>query len=108
MARIKLVLWERRIAWLQAQEVLRVETARFESEQQAQQQDADVLSKDDVKGHKSAISSSVQNTLGDGDRINLESAVIARLGRKKAPIASTKRSRIGIKNSSRSTSWKVV
>lgn len=91
------------MAWLQAQQVFKLESSKFErKEKEMMLRDTQDESKD------GASSLPVIHTLDDDGADPQEHVAIARLGRRKAPIAAAKRSKIGIKNPSRSTSWTVV
>ena len=94
MARIKQVLWERRMAWLQAQEILK-ESLKSNSNDSTQS------TAPNTPGQETN-SVGVDDSLSDQDSL-LE---IAKIGRKKAPLA--KLARIKIKKGSRPTSWKVI
>ena len=94
MARIKLVLWERRKAWLQAQAIFQQE------------------SRSPNANPSSDSSTNTQQIVAANDNDqSLEADVeIALLGRNKSAFAASKMKmgRIRIKKASRPTSWKVV
>ena len=91
------------MAWLQAQQVFKLESAKFERKEK------EMMLRDTQDGSKDGDSSlPVLHTPNHDDDADQELVAIARLGRRKAPIAAAKRSKIRVKNPSRSTSWTIV
>ena len=88
MARIKQVLWERRMAWLQAQEIYK--------QQESSQESLDSKSEHEI--------SSNANDQQDENSSSIQS--IARMGRRNAPIV--RQNRIKTKKVKRATTWSVV